>query len=257
MGIKDMELSRNVAKLHEEISRCREIAVLDPEIRLDNYLLNTFHVGNFFFFIYYLPEQRMEFCSDGVERVLGISPEEWSLAFMNDHMHPEDIPVFIKNEESLIPILRSLEPEQLPNYKVRYDFRMKNREGEYRRILHQAITLQYDDEGSVIRTICIYTDITHLKSEGRMNVSLISMNGEQSFYDIQPGGKYSMADQALSDRELEIVRLLAAGKKSKQIAEELGISVNTVHNHRKKMIKKYNVYSTDEIVQMGLSQGWL
>lgn len=252
-----MEINSTIVKLHEEISRCREATVLNPEISLESYLLNTFHVGNFFFFIYYLPEQKMEFCSESVRSVFGITTEEWSLAYMNDNMHPDDIQSFLQNEQSLIPILRSLEPDQLPNYKVRYDFRMKDKDGNYHRILHQAITLQHDEEGSVIRTFCVYTDITHLKADGRMNVSLISLQGEQSFFDIKPDGTYSLADQALSDRELEIVRLISKGLKSKEIAEELRISINTVHNHRKKIIEKYDVFSTDEIVQLGLEQGWL
>lgn len=257
MGVmKNSELDRMI-KLHEEISRCRRETVLNPEISLETYLLHTFHAGNFFFFIYYLPEQKMEFCNEGIQSVLGIAPEEWSLTYIIDNMHPDDKEVFVQNEQALIPVLRTVDPSKLTEYKVRYDFRLKNKDGKYRRILHQAITLHHDEEGSVIRTFCIYTDITHLRADGRMNLALISLNGEKSFYDIKPDGSYSLADQALSSRELEIIRLIARGYKSKGIAEALGISINTVHNHRKKIIEKYGVYSTDEIIQLGLDQGWL
>ena len=246
-----------IKQMHEEISRCKEVAVSDPEINLESYLLNTFHVGDFFFFVYYLPEQKMEFCSESVSNVLGIKPEEWSLEYMMENMHPDDMEHFLQNEKSLMPLLRSIEPEKLSDYKVRYDFRMKDRHGNYKRILHQAITLHNDEDGSIIRTFCVYTDITHLKQEGRMNVSLININGDQSYYDIKSDGSYSQADQALSKRELQILRLLASGLKSKEIAESLSISVHTVHNHRKKIIGKYNVKSTNEIIQVGLDQGWL
>jgi DNA-binding CsgD family transcriptional regulator len=67
----------------------------------------------------------------------------------------------------------------------------------------------------------------------------------------------SLADQALCRREMEIIRLLSKGLKSKEIAEEPGISVRTVKNHRKKIIKKYGSNSTNEIIQLGVEQGWL
>ena len=246
-----------VKRMHEEISRCKAMAVSDPEIDLESYLLNTFHVGDFFFFVYYLPEQRMEFCSESVTDVFGIKPEEWSVNYLLENMHPEDVDPFLQNEKSLMPVLRSIDPNKLADYKVRYDFRIKDRQGNYKRILHQAITLHNDEEGSIIRTFCVYTDITHLKQEGRMNVSLININGDKSYYDIKPDGSYSLADQALSKRELEIVRFLAEGLKSKEIATTLDISIHTVNNHRKKIIQKYGVNSTSEIIQLGLDQGWL
>ena len=246
-----------VKRMHEEISRCKSVAFQDREIDLEHYLLNTFHVGNFFFFIYFLPEQKIEFCSDSVKTVFGIEPTEWSIGYMMENMHPDDLDPFLQNERSLMPILKSMDPDVLSEYKVRYDFRMKSSNGEYRRILHQAITIHNDSNGAIIRTLCVYTDITHLKEEGRMNVSLISLNGHKSYFDIQPDGSYSLADQDLSKRELEIIRLLVKGMKSKGIAEELGISVHTVSNHRKKIIEKYNLSSTNEIIQLGIEQGWL
>jgi DNA-binding CsgD family transcriptional regulator len=42
----------------------------------------------------------------------------------------------------------------------------------------------------------------------------------------------------LSIRELEIVRLLAEGLASKQIADTLCISPNTVHTHRRNLLRK-------------------
>jgi len=56
----------------------------------------------------------------------------------------------------------------------------------------------------------------------------------------------------LTGRETEILRYLAEGHSSKQIASVLFISKGTVDNHRKNLLKKMNAKSTGQIVQMYL-----
>lgn len=53
--------------------------------------------------------------------------------------------------------------------------------------------------------------------------------------------------QHLTERELEITKLVAAGKKNKEIAEELSISPHTIHTHRKNILKKLGVSSALEL----------
>lgn len=58
----------------------------------------------------------------------------------------------------------------------------------------------------------------------------------------------------LTRRELEILRLLAAGQTSKQIAAALGLSPETVMWHRKQMHIKFGVHSSLEMVLSALEQ---
>lgn len=59
----------------------------------------------------------------------------------------------------------------------------------------------------------------------------------------------------LSLREQEILQLLSKGLISKQIADKLYISVNTVNTHRQRIIEKLNVSNTTEAVQYALCIG--
>lgn len=52
----------------------------------------------------------------------------------------------------------------------------------------------------------------------------------------------------ITDREKEILQLLAAGKSYKLIADVLGISTHTVNNHIKKIYKKLHVNSATEAI---------
>ncbi len=59
----------------------------------------------------------------------------------------------------------------------------------------------------------------------------------------------SVTQAILSKRELQIVKLIAAGYKSRDIAKELFISFHTVNTHRQKMIEKTNSKNTGELIQ--------
>ena len=61
---------------------------------------------------------------------------------------------------------------------------------------------------------------------------------------------------SLTNREREILALLADGLGNKQIAARLGISTNTVKTHLKLLLKKKNVSSRAEDVTTGVRR-WL
>ena len=64
---------------------------------------------------------------------------------------------------------------------------------------------------------------------------------------------YEQYDQRiLSRRQLEILTLLSQGAGSKQIADELCISVHTVNRHRQDIIAKLNVTNTAAAVKLAL-----
>ena len=53
--------------------------------------------------------------------------------------------------------------------------------------------------------------------------------------------------ETLSDREFQVLRLIAAGKKSSEIAEELSVSVNTVNTYRMRILEKMKMESNVEL----------
>ena len=61
----------------------------------------------------------------------------------------------------------------------------------------------------------------------------------------------------LTDRESEVIGLLAEGLANKQIAAALGISEHTVKFHVSSIYAKLNVTNRTEAVRAGLRGGWI
>jgi two-component system response regulator NreC len=64
--------------------------------------------------------------------------------------------------------------------------------------------------------------------------------------------KSKFQNTPLTDREIEIIQLLIQGKTSKEIADELFISKNTVDTHRRNILEKTNLNSTPELIGLCL-----
>ena len=62
----------------------------------------------------------------------------------------------------------------------------------------------------------------------------------------------AMPLSSITERELEILKLISMEYSGTQIGEELNISTNTVETHRKKLIKKLNVKTTIGLVKYAL-----
>jgi len=61
--------------------------------------------------------------------------------------------------------------------------------------------------------------------------------------------------QELTPKELEIIRLIAEGRITKEIAEILFISVHTVNTHRKNIFKKLNIKNSSELIMLAIKKG--
>ena len=61
----------------------------------------------------------------------------------------------------------------------------------------------------------------------------------------------------LSDREREVLRLIAWGHSNKEIAAQLGISVKTVEAHKANAMQKLDMRGRTDIIRYAILQGWL
>jgi putative nucleotidyltransferase with HDIG domain len=61
----------------------------------------------------------------------------------------------------------------------------------------------------------------------------------------------------LTDREVQVLRLLARGNAAKQVARELGCSASTIHNHLHHVYRKLEVSGQSQALLLAREKGWV
>jgi len=61
--------------------------------------------------------------------------------------------------------------------------------------------------------------------------------------------------EVLTDREREVLQLMAEGHSTKQIATKLHISVKTVETHRRQIMSKLNIHTIAELTKYAIRKG--
>ncbi len=68
---------------------------------------------------------------------------------------------------------------------------------------------------------------------------------------VKPDGEYGR----LTEREREILQMIAEGRANREIAELLNISIKTVESHRAHLMEKLNIWNIAELTQYAIRKG--
>jgi DNA-binding NarL/FixJ family response regulator len=70
-----------------------------------------------------------------------------------------------------------------------------------------------------------------------------------------PGGAGARPYETLTDREKQVLKLVAEGKSNKEVATILGISVKTAMSHREHLMEKLDLHSRTELIHFAIREG--
>ncbi|WP_303310023.1 LuxR C-terminal-related transcriptional regulator [Hymenobacter sp. BT730] len=199
------------------------------------------------------------YISDMVERALGYKAERFltgGLDFTFSIVHPDDLPGLVRFLELEMDYLDAIpEGQHRLNYRSSYDYRLRCLNGNYMRVLQRNAVLDLNQEGHVLRTLLIISNISHLKKDHSLMTNIISDQKTDLLYTYDTESHTLSTDNVLSKRELEILRLLGRDFTSKDIADKLFISVHTVETHRRNMLEKTNIKDTSKLVSFAEAAG--
>jgi DNA-binding NarL/FixJ family response regulator len=76
-------------------------------------------------------------------------------------------------------------------------------------------------------------------------------------FAVKQGGRAGKPVSTLTDRETEVLRLIASGYGNKEIAARLDLSSKTVEAHKANAMRKLDLSGRIDIVKYAVLQGWL
>ncbi|HEX8528862.1 MAG TPA: LuxR C-terminal-related transcriptional regulator [Cytophagales bacterium] len=224
-------------------------AAVSPLAPEDAVFAPMLHLGPCLTWVLDVRTGRYCFVSNNVSRLLGYPASaftEGGISFLQAIIHPADAPHAWRHTKSVWESILALQPGKRKGYQFNRHYRVRKADRSYVRLLEQSTVLHTDSQGNITHVLGVCTDIS-----GCMGSPVTAaLSPEDAPLRMGPAAAdpFSLPGQ-LSKREQEIVRLIAAGLSSKQIAEKLFISLNTVNTHRKKMIEKTHSKNTGGLVQ--------
>lgn len=179
------------------------------------------------------------------EKMLGIKPEELDAFRYIDATHPDDVQRHLQGRAKLINMAKELYMAGKGTAILSTNLRLRNPEGGYCQTLFQDylyyITIPY----KTVFLLQVNTNIDWWKpAKNRFHYYV----GNDLKLFRYPDNDLLNIGIPFSQREFEIIKLIATGMNSEQISEKLFISINTVSTHRKNIIDKTGKNSISELI---------
>jgi len=214
-----------------------------------------------FFMITNTNKGNYEFISNNLEYATGLSKtelKEKGIPYFLSLIHPDEIVSWMLIIKELMEFyMVNYEVEDLKKLEFQYNYRLRVDKDKYLNILENQVNLIADDHGKPIVGLGHFTVFGQGKRKPMKAVArfLNSKNEYETVYRKIYGS--SLLEEGISNRERDILRLLAIGLTNDQIAEKLFISVHTVKTHRKNMLAKCNVKNITELAVKCMQEGIL
>jgi DNA-binding CsgD family transcriptional regulator len=158
--------------------------------------------------------------------------------------------VWIKWVNQIIGKAGNIKDVHLGSITTFCGIKIRHKDGHIMRLMIRQTGLEHLDNGAMKVSVISADDISHLiKSDSYWG--RIAYGDERKYlHHLMSKDKKDMPHDIISDREKEVLRLIAKGMESKEIANELFISNHTVDNHRRNMISRTGARDTTALVQI-------
>ena len=185
-----------------------------------------------------IPEKQNKWINDFVKEIGEMKSKKTGAdKFLAESIHPDDMK---KIEEKLKKIRN--------NGRTTYQgvYRIKDRRGNYRWLHLQTRTFKYNGNGQPDLLLSFSVDITSQVERYKQLRRFITLHVDEVYDEML---------KQLTEREKEVLALLAAGDSVQEIADKLFISFHTVRTHKRNVQSKLGMRTTNELVRFAVETG--
>jgi len=217
-----------------------------------------FAIGNYYYYVLNLADSTLTGHHKNVLKLHGFKKFPEHLKQIIDLIHPDDISFVLNAERIVIEKIIEVGKEFQLYLKPSYCFRMKTTKGNYELFHHQAIHTLEDDEGNLIQSVNIHTNIQHITKENPYTILLAGISPRVDFIQVKIDPTvptFLSSENDLTKRETEVLSLIARGYSGKEISLMLILSEHTVRTHRRNILHKTQCRNSKELVKKAFDLG--
>lgn len=175
----------------------------------------------------------------------------WEDELLN-RVHPDDLQKKYKLELQFFKLLNTIDIAERVDYGVITKLRVRNKDDQYILLTHRLIYISSSEDGSMWLALCLYNIIYDHPGFGTPDGVIVNTR----LGKVIDNNHDTLAD-LLSLREKEILQLIKHGHRSKEIADKLSLSINTVNRHRQNIFQKLGVTNALEACRIAENIGLL
>lgn len=256
-----MNLKNNYIDIFRAIGK-QDYVVLNNDyheiIRNSPLVKGLWTVGNWFCFVGNTHSRQLELVTGNSLEVIGYSPEEIiqkNARFVADMIHPADFRFVTSVMNVAMKYVNDIPLEQRPMvYVVFYD-RAVRKDGRTIIVQNQNVPIVFDENNLPFIFSNIITDITFLNPGNIPRALLVNKYTNETHHIDSHNLQLKPFQSIFTNRELEIIRQLVQGKNSRQAADSLNISPETVRTHRKNILAKTGLNNTSKLISYIMLNG--
>jgi DNA-binding CsgD family transcriptional regulator len=198
-----------------------------------------------FFYIADVIQVKVLFVSKRSAQMIGTEPDKLTPETFFEVRHPDEADKHIILRGKVFKTAHDLYNSGKGKMLLSCCTRMRNHRNKYVPILSQCYFFYSEVPHNTVYMLEVYTEVDKYPKTVWAHHHYF---GNDLAYFRYPGENLLHTGNLFSDREFEIIQLLAKGYNSVQIGEKLYLSVNTVNTHRSNILQKSGKANMHELI---------
>jgi|GEM_PF-2139584 len=184
--------------------------------------------------------------------------------FLREHFTPYSSSIMLERDAEIynnvfipqvIETFSSIPQQEHCGYSLRCNYRIKHKDNSIRTLYQRTVFTETANNGKLIASASLVEDITGMIQDGNMNGWLDKYTPE-SHSSLHLGTlNTNLTHKLFSNREIQILELMAEGLPIKQISDKLNISIKTVDRHKENIRNKTGAKNSTELIKIALKSG--
>ncbi|MFW5658537.1 MAG: response regulator transcription factor [Bacteroidota bacterium] len=233
-------------------------SALEHQEQLVERMGHYFSPGKHFYIRVDFSDSLQDRVSPGGYQMLALEPHA-TYSEIRSHYHPEDRDILAQQEHVISQFYaHKIEPLVYRFYKVMNMVRLQLRDGSYHRFIKQRVLLELTRDYRPRSAMFTYVDVEAYGIPIQHKLHFLHMEGGKSYRNVVLNKEPEFVEQQLrqlSQRQKEVLQLLAMGYAQKEVAEMLHLSFNTVRTLRQRALKKLEAKNLNQAIYIAIKQG--